>query len=185
MLTILDCCISVTKLFLRRRYREYAFIGTDEEREQFLYHLLTLTARDFNCFTTAFLSTSEYLPVCVCLCDTYSPLCVCVCVAMTYRVLVVGEGKHFGLSTACLYATLGGGAAEAVTMEMPRGEYQTDIIVSVIYTQYNSIINLYLQSKNLGVLTSLRIGHDNSGITPSLFVEMVLVHNLTTGQTYR
>ncbi len=42
-----------------------------------------------------------------------------------------------------------------------------------------------VQSKNLGVLTSLRVGHDNSGITPSLFVEMVLVHNLTTGQTYR
>ena len=46
-------------LLYSRRYREYAFIGTDEEREQFLYHLLTLTARDFSCFTTGFLATSE------------------------------------------------------------------------------------------------------------------------------
>lgn len=44
-----------------RRYREYAFIGTDEEREQFLYHLLTLTARDFSCFTTGFLSTRKFV----------------------------------------------------------------------------------------------------------------------------
>lgn len=42
-----------------RRYREYAFIRTDEEREQFLYHLLTLTAREFSCFTTVFLHTRE------------------------------------------------------------------------------------------------------------------------------
>ena len=43
-----------------RRYREYAFVRTDEEREQFLYHLLTLTARDFSCFTTGFHSTSRF-----------------------------------------------------------------------------------------------------------------------------
>ena len=43
-----------------RRYREYAFVRTDEEREQFLYHLLTLTARDFSCFTTGFHSASMF-----------------------------------------------------------------------------------------------------------------------------
>ena len=48
---------------------------------------------------------------------------------MTYRVLVVGEGKHFGLSTACLNVTLGGEVAETGVMEIPRGEYQTDITV--------------------------------------------------------
>ena len=42
-----------------RRYREYAFLRTEEQREQFLYHLLTLTAQDFSCFTTAFSSTSK------------------------------------------------------------------------------------------------------------------------------
>ena len=54
-------CVHVSNLmiFFSRRYREYAFIRTDEEREQFLYHLLTLTAREFSCFTTAFLQTSK------------------------------------------------------------------------------------------------------------------------------
>ncbi len=53
---------------------------------------------------------------------------------MTYRVLVVGEGKHFGLSTACLYVTLGGEGSQSVTVEIPRGEYQVDITVSVLRT---------------------------------------------------
>ena len=42
-----------------RRYREYAFLRTEEEREQFLCHLLTLTARDFTCFTTGFSNASK------------------------------------------------------------------------------------------------------------------------------
>ena len=46
----------------RQRYKEYAFLRTDEEREQFLFHLLTLTAKDFSCFTNAFLNTSTFLP---------------------------------------------------------------------------------------------------------------------------
>ena len=50
--------------------------------------------------------------------------------AMTYRILVVGEGKHFGLSTACLYVNLAGEVGETGTSEIPRGEYQTDITVS-------------------------------------------------------
>ena len=44
----------------RLRYKEYAFLRTDEEREQFLFHLLTLTAKDFSCFTNAFLNTSTF-----------------------------------------------------------------------------------------------------------------------------
>ena len=42
-----------------------------------------------------------------------------------------------------------------------------------------------LQCNNLGPLVSLRLGHDNAGLGRSVFVEMVLVHCITTGQTYR
>ena len=49
--------------------------------------------------------------------------------AMTYRILVVGEGKHFGLSTACLYINLAGEFAETGVHEIPRGEYQIEITV--------------------------------------------------------
>ena len=35
------------------------------------------------------------------------------------------------------------------------------------------------------MLTTLRIGHDNSGITPRWLVEHVLVRNELTGHTYK
>ena len=50
-------------------------------------------------------------------------------IAMNYRVLVVGEGKHFGLSTACLYVTLAGEYGMTDTLEIPRGEYQIETTV--------------------------------------------------------
>lgn len=55
---------------------------------------------------------------------------------MNYRVLVVGEGKHFGLSTACLYVTLAGEYGMTDTLEMPRGEYQTETTVRQILYKY-------------------------------------------------
>jgi hypothetical protein len=128
-----------------QRYKEYAFLRTEEEREQFLFHLLTLTAKDFSCFTNGFISST-----------------------MVYRVLIVGEGKRFGLSTSSPYVTLAGEFGDSGVMEIPRGDNQVEITHS-----------------NLGPLTCLRIGHDNSGIAPSLLLEMVLVHNVTTGQIYR
>jgi hypothetical protein len=35
--------------------------------------------------------------------------------------------------------------------------------------------------RNLGVLTSLRLGHDNAGLTPNWLVEHVLIRNEFTG----
>ena len=42
-----------------------------------------------------------------------------------------------------------------------------------------------LQHKNMGVLTTMRIGHDNSGMMPRWLVEYILVRNELTGHTYR
>jgi len=42
-----------------------------------------------------------------------------------------------------------------------------------------------VQHKSLGILTTMRIGHDNSGISPKWMVEHVLVRNNVTGHTYR
>ena len=52
---------------------------------------------------------------------------------MSYKVLVVGEGKYFGLSTACLYVNVGGENGESGVLEIPRGEYQIEFTVSDIY----------------------------------------------------
>lgn len=49
--------------------------------------------------------------------------------AMTYRILVIAEGKHFGLSTSCLYVNVGGEYRETGVTEIPRGEYQIEVQV--------------------------------------------------------
>jgi len=40
-------------------YKPYAFLRCEEEREQFLYHLLSLNAVDYFCFTNSFTTTSK------------------------------------------------------------------------------------------------------------------------------
>jgi len=47
------------------------------------------------------------------------------------------------------------------------------------------VCSIAVQYKNLGILTTMRIGHDNSGISPKWMVEHVLVRNDVTSHTYR
>jgi len=42
-----------------------------------------------------------------------------------------------------------------------------------------------LQYKNLGLLTTMRIGHDNSGPSHKWLVEQVVMRNEVTGHTYK
>ncbi len=49
-------------------------------------------------------------------------------------MLVVAEGKHFGLSTACLYVHLAGEFRESGVIEISRGEYQIEFEVSAPIT---------------------------------------------------
>lgn len=132
------------KTLLEKRYKDYAFLRTEDEKEQFLLHMLTLSAKDFSSFTRGFKDSS-----------------------MLYRVLVVGEGKHFGLSTACLYCNLAGKYNNSGTTWFSKGEYTLDI-----------------KCQNLGPITCIRIGHDNSGLAASTWIDSVLVQNTTTGHTY-
>ena len=41
-------------------YKRYAFLRCEEEKEQFLFHLLSLNAVDYFCFTSVFTTISEY-----------------------------------------------------------------------------------------------------------------------------
>jgi hypothetical protein len=126
-------------------YQGYAFLRTEEEREQFLTFLLTLSARQYMCFTSAFKNA-----------------------VMNYRVLVLGEGKHLGLSTTNLYCNLSGEFRSSGVKIFNHGSNE-----------------LEFQCLNLGTITCLRIGHDNSGAVRSLFVHSILAHNITTGQIYK
>ncbi|MEQ2227271.1 hypothetical protein ILYODFUR_036038 [Ilyodon furcidens] len=44
---------------LRQLYKPHAFLLCEEEREQFLYHLLSLNTVDYLCFTRIFTSVSK------------------------------------------------------------------------------------------------------------------------------
>jgi len=132
------------KALIDERYKDYAFLRTEDEKEQFLLHMLTLSAKDFSCFTRGFRDSQ-----------------------ILYRVLIVGEGKHFGLSTACLYCNLAGEYSNSGVNWFTKGECTTDI-----------------KCQNLGPITCIRIGHDNSGLASSVWVHSVLVQNATTGHTY-
>lgn len=48
---------------------------------------------------------------------------------MKYHVLVVAEGRHFGLSTACLYVNLAGEFRETGVIEIPRGDFKVEFEV--------------------------------------------------------
>lgn len=45
---------------LRTLYKRNAFLRCDDEKEQFLYHLLTLNAVEYFCFTQVYAMTSKY-----------------------------------------------------------------------------------------------------------------------------
>lgn len=45
-------------VLLRTLYKRSAFVRCEEEKEQFLYHLLTLNAVDYFCFTNTYPTTS-------------------------------------------------------------------------------------------------------------------------------
>ena len=47
------------------------------------------------------------------------------------------------------------------------------------------VIHFSLWCRNLGVITSLRLGHDNVGGNPNWLIEHVLVRNEFTGHTFK
>ncbi|KAK3766868.1 hypothetical protein RRG08_052011 [Elysia crispata] len=131
---------------LRHLYKRYAFLRCEDEREQFLYHLLSLNAVDFFCFTNTFPNT-----------------------VVPYRVLIYPSTK-LGCSTtsANVWVSVAGQLGETGVMEVTK-----------------SLLEHNFENKNLGVLTTLRIGHDNTGMMPKWLVEYVLVRNELSGHTYR
>ncbi|CAC5413553.1 DENND5 [Mytilus coruscus] len=131
---------------LRTLYKRYAFLRCEDEREQFIYHLLSLNAVDYFCYTNSYPKT-----------------------VVPYKVMIYPSPK-FGCSTTSAnpWVCIAGQLGETGPIEMPKG-----------FLEFN------VEHKNLGVLTTLRIGHDNSGITPRWLVEYVLVRNELTGHTYR
>ncbi|XP_064612538.1 DENN domain-containing protein 5B-like isoform X2 [Liolophura sinensis] len=136
--------LSDTEL-LRSLYKRYAFLRCEDEREQFLFHLLSLNAVDYFCFTNTFANTM-----------------------VSYRVMIFPSTKMGSQTSANPWVNVAGHLGETGVVEIPKG-----------------LLEFTIQHKNLGVLTTLRIGHDNGGMTPRWMVEHVLVRNELTGHAYK
>ncbi|XP_022111708.1 DENN domain-containing protein 5A-like [Acanthaster planci] len=129
----------------KKRYKRYAFLRTEEEKEQFLYHLLSLNAVDYFCFTNSFIST-----------------------VVSYRVLVVTSRKFQAATSANCWICVSGEINDSKMIPIPKSSQ-----------------DFVFQHSNLGILTTVRIGHDNTGLLPRWMVDYVLVRNEITGHTYK
>ncbi|KAI8506705.1 DENN domain-containing protein 5B, partial [Branchiostoma belcheri] len=113
---------------LKSRYKRYAFLRSEEEREQFLYHLLSLNAVDYFCFTNCFTAT-----------------------VIPYRVVIVPSRKfNASTTTAQPWMCLAGEMSDTGIIQLPK-----------------NTLEMTFEHKNLGLMTTLRIGHDNSGLMPN------------------
>nr|CAH7753124.1 unnamed protein product [Callosobruchus chinensis] len=144
---------------LRSQYKRLAFLRSEEEREQFLYHLLSLNAVDYFCFTTTYPSTDVKN-------DSNPPNYDCILV-IPYHIVIV-PNKKGTTSSANVWMVLSGTLSETNRISVPK-----------------ATLNFPYKHKNLGVLTTLRIGHDNTGLYAKWMIDYIVVRNDITGHTYK
>ncbi|XP_018059132.1 PREDICTED: DENN domain-containing protein 5B [Atta colombica] len=131
---------------LRTQYKRSAFLRCEEEKEQFLYHLLTLNAVDYFCFTNNYPTTK-----------------------LPYRVVIFPSRKASAATTSAnSWIAISGTLCETNPVPIPKGA-----------------LEFVFHHKNLGVLSTLRIGHDNTGLSPKWMVEHIVVRNEVTGHTFK
>ncbi|TDG52574.1 hypothetical protein AWZ03_000807 [Drosophila navojoa] len=131
---------------LRTLYKRSAFLRCEEEKEQFLYHLLTLNTVDYFSFTNIYPTTK-----------------------LPYRVVIFPSRKHGSYHTSSnVWIMVSGTMNETQRVPVPKGS-----------------LEFIFHYKNLGLLTTMRIGHDNSGPSHKWLVEQVVMRNEVTGHTYK
>ncbi|MBN3273222.1 DEN5A protein, partial [Polyodon spathula] len=148
----------------RKLYKRYAFLRCDDEKEQFLYHLLSFNAVDYFCFTNVF--TTVLIP---------------------YHVLIIPSKKLGGsMFTANPWICISGELSETGVLQIPKNNLEMTFEVS---PSHNALLinatELSFECQNLGKLTTIQIGHDNSGIYAKWLVEWVVVRNEITGHAYK
>uniref|UniRef100_A0A0K0FQM2 DENN domain-containing protein 5B n=1 Tax=Strongyloides venezuelensis TaxID=75913 RepID=A0A0K0FQM2_STRVS len=130
---------------LKKLYKQYAFLLCEDEREQFLYHILSLNAVDFSCFTSTYITSK-----------------------MQYEVLIEAGIDKMYSSGLWLILTGSFGSTNIITLP-------------------DNTLQFTFSHKNLGILSTLRIGYNISsknGYPSKWFLNNVIVRNNITGQTF-
>uniref|UniRef100_A0A8C7FCN8 DENN domain containing 5B n=1 Tax=Oncorhynchus kisutch TaxID=8019 RepID=A0A8C7FCN8_ONCKI len=131
---------------IRQLYKPYAFLLCEEEREQFLFHLLSLNTVDYLCFTRKFTSIS-----------------------IPYRVVITPMKKlSIAMTMSNPWVCVSGELGDSGVRQIPKNTQE-----------------IIFQCQNLGRLSTLQLGQENSGLLAKCLVDCVIVHNEITGHTYR
>ncbi|KAM9854923.1 DENN domain-containing protein 5B-like [Aulostomus maculatus] len=131
---------------LRQLYKPHAFLLCEEEREQFLYHLLSLNTVDYLCFTRAFASIS-----------------------IPYRIVIIPMKKlSIAMATVNPWVCVSGEMGDSGVRQIPKNTQE-----------------IFFQCKNLGRLSTLQLGQENSGLLAKCLIDCVMVYNEITGHTYK
>ncbi|KAF0041246.1 hypothetical protein F2P81_007144 [Scophthalmus maximus] len=131
---------------LGQLYKPHAFLLCEEEREQFLFHLLSLNTVDYLCFTRVFTSIS-----------------------IPYRVVIIPMKKlSIVMATVNPWVCVSGELGDSGVRQIPKNTQE-----------------IFFQCKNLGRLSTLQLGQENSGLLAKCLIDCVMVYNEVTGHTYR
>uniref|UniRef100_A0A8C7JPS5 DENN domain containing 5B n=1 Tax=Oncorhynchus kisutch TaxID=8019 RepID=A0A8C7JPS5_ONCKI len=131
---------------IRQLYKPHAFLLCEEEREQFLFHLLSLNTVDYLCFTRTFTSIS-----------------------IPYRVVITPMKKlSIAMTMSNPWVCVSGELGDSGVRQIPKNTQE-----------------IIFQCQNLGRLSTLQLGQENSGLLAKCLVDCVIVHNEITGHTYR
>ncbi|XP_028673631.1 DENN domain-containing protein 5B isoform X4 [Erpetoichthys calabaricus] len=145
----------------KKLYKRYAFLRCEEEKEQFLYHLLSLNAVDYFCFTNVF--TTIIIP---------------------YRAVIIPIKKlSNAITTSNPWICVSGELGDSGVMQIPKNVLEMTFEFG--YKPTHSTITKLFKCQNLGKLTTAQIGHDNSGILAKWLVDCVMVRNEISGHTYK
>uniref|UniRef100_A0A7N6BPR7 DENN domain containing 5B n=1 Tax=Anabas testudineus TaxID=64144 RepID=A0A7N6BPR7_ANATE len=127
-------------------YKPHAFLLFEEEREQFLFHLLSLNTVDYLCFTHVFTSIS-----------------------IQYRVAIIPMKKlSIAMATVNPWVCVSGELGDSGVRQIPKNTQE-----------------IFFQCKNLGRLSTLQLGQENSGLLAKCLIDSVMVYNEITGHTYK
>ncbi|KAL0962627.1 hypothetical protein UPYG_G00342960 [Umbra pygmaea] len=130
----------------KKLYKRYAFLRCEEEKEQFLFHLLSLNTVDYFCFTSVF--TTIMIP---------------------YHAVIIPIKKLSNtMTTSNPWVCVSGELGDSGVMQIPK-----------------NVLEMTFDCQNLGKLTTVQLGHDNSGLLAKWLVDCVMVRNEITGHTYK
>ncbi|KAJ8406432.1 hypothetical protein AAFF_G00300060 [Aldrovandia affinis] len=123
----------------KKLYKRYAFLRCDDEKEQFLYHLLSFNAVDYFCFTNVFTT-----------------------------IIIPSKKLGGSMFTSNPWICVSGELSETGVLQVPK-----------------NMLEITFECQNLGKLTTVQMGHDNSGLYAKWLVECVMVRNEITGHAYK